>query len=76
MAVNALCQIPCAILDDIREMEERMAFLSVACSAMAEKPDATMGLLHDKALCGLAWWTQDIEENLRTLNELVSKTAP
>lgn len=74
--MSALCQVPGAVLDGIHEMEERVAFLSVACSAMAEKPDATIGLLDDKALRGLAWWTQDIEEGLRTLDELVSKDAP
>lgn len=68
--------VPGAVIDGIREMEERVAFLSVACSAMAEKPDATIGLLYDKALRGLVWWTQDIEEGLRILDELVSKAEP
>lgn len=68
--------VPSAVLDGIHEIEERVAFLSVACFAMAEAPDATMGLLYDKALRGLAWWTQDIENGLRTLNELASKAVP
>lgn len=68
--------VPGAVLDGICEMEERVAFLSVACSAMGEVPDATMGLLYNKALRGLAWWTQDIENGLRALNELASKAAP
>ncbi len=74
--MSALYQVPGVALDGIREMEERVAFLSVACSAMAEKPDAAIGLLDDKALRGLAWWTRDIEVGLRALDELVSKAAP
>lgn len=68
--------VPGVVRDGIYEMEERVAFLSVACSALAENADAAIGLLDDKALRGLAWWTQDIEEGLRTLDELVSKAAP
>lgn len=65
-------KVPGTVIDGLREMEERVAFLSVACAAMAEKPDATLGLLNDTALRGLVWWTQDIEVGLRVLDKLVS----
>lgn len=67
--------VPAAVIDGIYELEERAAFLSVACAALAEKPDAA-GLLDKKSLQGLAWWTQDLEGRLRELDALVSAAAP
>ena len=66
-------KVPGAVVDGIYELEERAAFLAVACAALALKPDATVALLHDKALRGLEWWTRDIEEGLNVLHGLVNE---
>ena len=49
-----------------------MAFLKTACFAVGELPHGDFGLADAKAWQGLYYWTQDLEDMIRKMNELAN----
>lgn len=70
--MSAMCEVPVDVVDEMRRMECRVAFLNDALLAVSEKPehDAT---LSRKGWEGLFYWTSDLEDMLRRLNELANQ---
>lgn len=67
--MSALCQVPVTILDELTRLECRVAFLNMAFLAIYAMPEGDRRV-DAKAWEGLYYWTQDIEDSLRELNEL------
>lgn len=66
-------KVPVEVVDEMDRMESRVAFLCAACGAFSilneEELDAMTG---KKVWEGLFYWTQDLEDMLRWLNELAN----
>lgn len=69
--MNPLCSVPVEVIDELGPIEARAAFLAAAIGAIASLDDLNQGAwTHRNALLGLFYWTQDLEEMLRHVNEL------
>lgn len=68
--MNAI-EVPVEVVDEMDRMEARVAFLSAACGAFSILNEVELnGMSGKKVWEGLFYWTQDLEEMLRRLNEL------
>lgn len=68
--MSALREVPVDVVDEMDRVECRVAFLSDVFLAVSEKPENDVALSR-KGWQGLFYWTQDLEDMLRRLNELV-----
>lgn len=65
-------EVPVDVVDEMDRMESRVAFLCAACGAFSLLNEGDRDAMAGKKVWeGLFYWTQDLEEMLRRLNELV-----
>jgi len=64
-------EVPVDVLDEMDRMEARVAFLSDVFQVVSERPEDDLALSR-RGLEGLFYWTQDLENMLRRLNEMVN----
>lgn len=69
--MSGICQVPVDVMDELDRIECRVAFLSDVFLAVSEKPEDAVALSR-KGWEGLVYWTQDLEDMLRRLNELAN----
>ena len=71
--MSAMCQVPVEVVDELFGVECRASFLKVAVFALSELPEADF-YAHgtSQAWRGLFYWTQDLEDMLRRLNEMTN----
>lgn len=69
--MSAMREVPVDVLDEMDRVECRVAFLSDAFQVVSERPEDGFALSR-KGLEGLFYWTQDLEDMLRRLNELAN----
>lgn len=71
--MSAMCKVPAEVTDELWGVECRVAFLKAAICALSELEE---GDLHaqtaPKTWQGLFYWTQDLEDLLRRLNDLAN----
>lgn len=73
--MSAMCEVPVDVVDEMDRMESRIAFLGAACGAFSILNESDLDAMAGKKVWeGLFYWTQDLEDMLRRLNEQV-KTA-
>lgn len=63
-----MCEVPVEVLDEMDRVEARVAFLSDVFQAVSERREEDLALSR-KGLEGLFYWTQDLEDMLRRLNQ-------
>ena len=63
-------EVPVDVVDEMDRMEARVAFLSDVFLAISERPENDVALSR-RGLEGLFYWTQDLEDMLRRLNEMI-----
>lgn len=66
--MNAMREVPVEVVDEMERMEARVAFLSDVFQVVSERPEDDPALSR-KGLEGLFYWTQDLEEMVRRLNQ-------
>lgn len=66
--MSAMREVPVEVLDEMERMEARVAFLSDVFQVVSERPEDDLALSR-KGLEGLFYWTQDLEEMVRRLNQ-------
>lgn len=64
-------EVPTDVLDEMDRMEARVAFLSDVFQVVSERPEDDCALSR-RGLEGLFYWTQDLEDMLRRLNQLAN----
>lgn len=71
--MSGMCEVPVEVADELFGVECRAAFLKVAAFALSELPEADFQA-HSmpKVWQGLFYWTQDLEDMLRRLNEMAN----
>ena len=69
--MSAMCEVPVEVVDEMDRMEARVAFLSDVFQVVSERPEDDLALSR-KGLEGLFYWTQDLENMLRRLNQLAN----
>ncbi|WP_297263199.1 hypothetical protein [uncultured Desulfovibrio sp.] len=69
--MSAMCEVPVEVVDEMDRIEARVAFLSDVFQVVSERPEDDLALSR-KGLEGLFYWTQDLENMLRHLNELAN----
>lgn len=69
--MSAMREVPVDVLDEMDRVECRVAFLSDVFQVVSERPEDGF-VLSRKGLEGLFYWTQDLEDMLRRLNELAN----
>lgn len=69
--MSAMREVPVDVLDEMDRVECRVAFLSDVFQVVSERPEDGFALSR-KGLEGLFYWTQDLEDMLRRLNELAN----
>lgn len=68
--MNAI-EVPVEVVDEMDRMECRIAFLGAACGAFSLLNEGDLDAMTGKKVWeGLFYWTQDLEDMLRRLNEL------
>ena len=71
--MSAMCEVPVDVVDELPGVECRVAFLRAAMCAIAEmKEDDLNAQTGPNVWRGLFYWTQDLEDMLRHLNELAN----
>lgn len=70
--MSGMCEVPVEVADELFGVECRVAFLKAACFAVGELPKGDFALVDGKAWQGLFYWTQDLEDMLRRLNEMAN----
>ena len=70
--MSAAHELPIVVADELFSLECRVAFLKTACFAVGELPHGDFGLADAKAWQGLYYWTQDLEDMIRKMNELAN----
>ena len=71
--MSGMCEVPVEVADELFGAECRASFLKAAAFALSELPEADFHAHGTpKVWQGLFYWTQDLEDMLRRLNELVS----
>lgn len=66
--MSAMREVPADVLDEMDRVECRVAFLSAVFQVVSERPEDDFALSR-KGLEGLFYWTQDLEDMLRRLNQ-------
>lgn len=66
--MSAMREVPVEVVDEMGRVECRVAFLSDVFQVVSERPEDDLALSR-KGLEGLFYWTQDLEEMLRRLNQ-------
>lgn len=69
--MSAMREVPVDVLDEMDRVECRGAFLSDVFQVVSERPEDGFALSR-KGLEGLFYWTQDLEDMLRRLNQLAN----
>ncbi|WP_300800843.1 hypothetical protein [uncultured Desulfovibrio sp.] len=69
--MSAMCEVPVEVVDEMDRIEARVAFLSDVFQVVSERPEDDLALSR-KGLEGLFYWTHDLENMLRHLNELAN----
>ena len=69
-SMSAMREVPVDVVDEMDRMEARVAFLSDVFLAISERPENDVALSR-RGLEGLFYWTQDLEDMLRRLNEMI-----
>ena len=64
-------EVPTDVLDEMDRMEARVAFLSDVFQVVSERSEDDCALSR-RGLEGLFYWTQDLENMLRRLNQLAN----
>ena len=65
-------EVPVDVVDEMDRMEARIAFLGAAICAISELgEDDQHAQTGPKVWQGLFYWTQDLEDMLRRLNEMI-----
>ena len=71
--MSAMREVPVDVLDEMDRMEARIAFLGAAICAISELGEGDQhAQTGPKVWQGLFYWTQDLEDILRRLNELAN----
>lgn len=71
--MSAMCQVPVEVADELFGAECRVSFLNAAIFALSELPEADFQAhSSSKVWQGLFYWTRDLEDLLRRLNELAN----
>ena len=71
--MSAMREVPVAVADELPGVEARVAFLRAALCAIAEMgEDDAYAQTGPEVWRGLFFWTQDLEDMLRRLNELAN----
>ena len=71
--MSAMCEVPVDVVDEMNRMESRIAFLGAAICAISELEEIDMhAQLGPEVWRGLFYWTQDLEDMLRRLNEMAN----
>ena len=70
--MSAAHEIPVEVADVLFSLECRVTFLKTACFAVGELPKGDFALADGKAWQGLYYWTQDLEDMIRKMNELAN----
>ena len=68
--MSGMREVPVDVVDEMDRVECRVAFLSDVFRVVSEKPEDDLALSR-KGLEGLFYWTQDLEDMLRRLNEMI-----
>lgn len=66
--MSAMREVPVEVVDEMGRVEARVAFLSDVFQVVSERPEDDPALSR-KGLEGLFYWTQDLEEMVRRLNQ-------
>lgn len=66
--MSAMREVPVEVVDEMGRVECRVAFLSDVFQIVSERPEDDPALSR-KGLEGLFYWTQDLEEMVRRLNQ-------
>lgn len=66
--MSAMREVPVEVVDEMGRVEARVAFLSDVFQVVSERPEDDPALSR-KGLEGLFYWTQDLEDMLRRLNQ-------
>ena len=66
--MSAMREVPVEVVDEMERVEARVAFLSDVFQVVSERPEDDPALSR-KGLEGLFYWTQDLEEMVRRLNQ-------
>lgn len=66
--MSAMREVPEEVVDEMERVEARVAFLSDVFQVVSERPEDDPALSR-KGLEGLFYWTQDLEEMVRRLNQ-------
>ena len=64
-------EVPTEVLDEMDRVEARVAFLSDVFQVVSERSEDDRALSR-RGLEGLFYWTQDLEDMLRRLNQLAN----
>ena len=68
--MSAMCEVPVDVVDEMDRMECRIAFLGAACGAFSILNESDLNAMTSKKVWeGLFYWTQDLEDMLREMNE-------
>ena len=71
--MSAMCEVPVEVADELPGVEARVAFLRAAMCAIAEMGEDDLNAQTGPGVWrGLFFWTQDLEDMLRRLNELAN----
>ena len=66
--MSAMCEVPVEVVDEMDRIEARVAFLSDVFQVVSERSEDDCALSR-RGLEGLFYWTQDLENMLRRLNQ-------
>ena len=71
--MNAMRKVPVDVVDELPRVECRIAFLGAAICAISELGEIDRhAQTGPKVWQGLFYWTQDLEDMLRRLNEIAN----